>query len=350
MPAHITHQVFAEEALVKALGRRGAEIMGQHKPFLILGAQGPDMFLHNHRTEPKGLVFGKLLHTDSYGCFSRRLAERCPAANDDSAGARLAFLAGYVTHAVLDRITHPFINYFSGWVEPGNNGSERYAYCHPFLERIIDVFVLKLRKDISIVNYDFFSLVDCGEDPPSFIVSDLSYAVAGTYPEYSDDDTTRARITSAYQDTRSFYGFTNPPDYENLIRIVRDGRRSPQARMRLIALFHPQGLPDLDYLNGARVPWNHPGDPEETHTESFMDLYEQAVGAAAPVLQTVAEVCDDGADSAKVEEVVGNENLSDGRPQRRRRSLQYVNPLPLDEVIGSIHNEIRGARRPGRDA
>src|SRR6056297_2211655 len=82
MPAHITHTIFAERAIKTAISRAGNAkqpfeieyLFKNYFNYLTLGAQGPDMFLHNQRTEPSAFEYGKLLHRRGYGRFIRHMA------------------------------------------------------------------------------------------------------------------------------------------------------------------------------------------------------------------------------------------------------------------------------------
>lgn len=74
----------------------------------ILGAQGPDPFFAYHLWGKKELFSAETLghrlhstHTDKLLCEMARLADT---------PARRSFAAGFVTHAVLDSVLHPYIN------------------------------------------------------------------------------------------------------------------------------------------------------------------------------------------------------------------------------------------------
>lgn len=330
MPAHITHEVFASEVLKLAFG------VTELTPFHVFGAQGADFFLHNHRTKPTGLIFGKLLHSEGYGRFVAQLIAYATAREIPFDSPLGEFTAAFATHAPLDRITHPFINYFSGWVTPSDPQSERYRNCHAFFERILDVLVLRMRTGISIEGYDFLSHADCGESMPEILTDSLTGALVKTYPDYSDREKVRRQVENAYLDTRRYFSFTNPPHREEVrANYIRDhGNTNPPGRF--LALLHPEKLPELDYLNLNHREWNNPGDPEERHTESFFDLYEAAVETAVPIVRAVADGFR-GTATEDVAKLVGNENLSDGRQKKLMRKLKNVNPLPLQEVLHAIY-------------
>jgi len=331
MPAHITHEVFASEVFEKAFGS------GEMTPFTVFGAQGADFFLHNHRTKPSALIFGKLLHSEGYGRFVGHLiafARERGIPFDSQFGG---FTAAFATHAILDRAAHPFINYHAGWVVPFDPASETYRNCHAFYERIIDVFVLKIRKGTSINDYDFFSHADLGESMPGILLDSTEEAVVRTYPEYSGSDDLRRRIGNAYHDTRRYLAFTNPPDRESVRAAYLKEHPATKPPGRLLALLHPTELPDLDYLNMERREWNHPGNPLDRRTGSFLDLYERAVDTALPVVRSVAAAFRGDITTAEVAEAVGNGNLSDGEAKKTSKKLKYVKPLPLQEVLEAIY-------------
>ncbi len=344
MPAHITHELFAAEAFSRAFGAEAVPSLDDR--YWVFDAQGPDFFLHNHRTNPSGLVFGKLLHGEGYGAFTRhllRIARRSSAGIDSSLGA---YTLGFVTHAVLDRRAHPFINYYSGWVERDVPDSIRYHNLHAFFERIIDVVMFKRRTGRDIGEYDFFSRVDCGKEMPASLLDAVTEALQATYPEYRGRRDTRARVRNAYRDTIRFYRLTNPLGGDRLRRAYerdgghRNGERDPTRRF--LALFHPRRMRRLDYLNENGDRWNYPDDPAECRTSSFVELFDIAVGEAQAPLRCVARVLRGEAAAETAEAVVGNGNLSDGRTRSTRRRLDYVNPLPLDEVLADVYEAVAG--------
>jgi len=283
------------------------------------------------------LIFGKLLHSEGYGRFTGELIAYARERDIPFQSPLGEFIAAFSTHAVLDRMTHPFINYFAGWVVPFDPRSERYRNCHVFFERIIDVFVLKIRTGQSIESYDFFSHADCGETIPHVLSDSIAGSLVGTYPEYSDREKVRPRVENAYQDTRRYFSRTNPPVREQIREAYAGEHGSAKPPGRFLALLHPTALPELDYLNFEQREWNHPGDPEERHTDSFFDLYEKAIEAAVPVVRAVAGGLEGRMSPEQVADAIGNENLSDGRRKKPARKLKYVKPLPLHEVLHTIY-------------
>ena len=100
-------------------------------PFFRFGCQGPDIFYHNRRTMPSGLHYGALAHRRGFGSLVAGAAASLPAAEREATSASAAYLLGLATHAAVDRATHPFIIYFSGWALPSDPGSGGFGAATP---------------------------------------------------------------------------------------------------------------------------------------------------------------------------------------------------------------------------
>ena len=144
MPAHISHLLFAEDALREATPD-AAVLLQEGGNLFRLGAQGPDLFYHNQRTRPLALRYGSLIHRRGFGTLVAHMARTVIAAAHRTGSVhaeQAAFLAGFATHADLDRHAHPYIICRAGWVRHGDPSTDRYRRCHPLLERLLDVAAL----------------------------------------------------------------------------------------------------------------------------------------------------------------------------------------------------------------
>ncbi|MEW5815130.1 MAG: hypothetical protein AB1798_07000, partial [Spirochaetota bacterium] len=126
MPAQITHQIFADELLRRSLGKEESSTLNRYYPLLTLAAQGPDIFYHNQRTKPSGFSFGRLIHTNGFGLLIAAMLKYAIRKNAGLYSDLAVFILGFTSHAFLDRKTHPYIIYFSGWVEPGKAETESF--------------------------------------------------------------------------------------------------------------------------------------------------------------------------------------------------------------------------------
>ncbi len=339
MPAQICHLLFAEEALRGALGERAPGLLERHGNLFRFGAQGPDFFYHNQRTRPTGLKYGVAAHHEGYGRLTANLVRgfrHLEARGIDEAvrGELAAFTLGWATHAFLDRVTHPFIVYFSGWVDPSRPETARYFRCHIFFERILDVLTLRERRGQEAAELSLPGLLGCGPVLPYPLVKTLLKALNAAYPRMSRKSLDRRRIENSYADAMFFYTYTDPsePRYRKLAL-----ERDREAHNRRLALFHPRELPpEIDFLNRAHARWLHPCLGESS-TASFPQLHEQALAQAVPALSLLDEALAGRRPAEEVEAAVGNASLNTGLERSRRCHLQYCAPLPLAELLDGLY-------------
>ena len=343
MPSHFAHLLFADEALTQAFGRNAGELIGPHANLFHFGAQGPDFFYHNQRTMPTGLRYGVALHRHLYGAFVAELAREALRLSAGRGTELFAFTLGFATHAPLDRATHPFIGYFSGWVDPSDETTRRRFHAHPFFERILDVLLLRERFGASIDQLDFLSVVRCGKMLPYPVTKAMVKALNATYPAYNFKSRDRHRVENAYHDTMYFYKLTNHlnPD---LHRLTYRKDRNDGFRERRLGLLHPREIPDgYDFLNLKHAAWCHPCDETAVSTASFLDLYEQSLSECSSMLADLHEVLIGKAPLEGLAERVGNQSLDTGREPCAPR---FSKPLPLPEILEAIYasmeNDVSG--------
>jgi len=347
MPSQISHILFAEDVLDRALGGTGKTLLKRHGPLFRFGAQGPDFFYHNKRTRPTGIKYGLATHREGYGrVVKNMLIEaqhlRQRGMKPRSYKALSAYILGFVTHAFLDKAGHPFINYFSGWVEFGQPETNRYFRCHAFMERIIDVLLLEHLRGREIRSYTVTPLLNCGDKLPYPVLKTLIKGFHASYPEMTFKSLDRKRVENAYSDAMSFYVYTDPVRIES-IRSTGIFQPGGERDRRHLALVHPLYLPDdIDFLNLRHQPWQHPCGQTPVETASFLDLYARAIDTALPVLKTVGRILFRRDDPQLAEELIGNESLSTGLAPGKdgKRCVQkYSDPLPLGELIEAQYEQ-----------
>ncbi len=337
MPAHICHLIFGEEALVKALGRDGETILDQDGNLFRFACQGPDFFYHNQRTKPTGLKYGVAIHREGYGRLVRHMIDETFRLGNPLYCSLNAFILGFITHAFLDRATHPFINYFSGWVDTEDRETEKYYRCHVYLERIIDVMILKIRRGLDIKEYSFLPLVDCGENLPYQVIKTLLKSLNAGYPQMRYKSRDRRRIENAYKDTIFFYKVTDPL-HSGYRRLAYARDRKSGYKHRRLALFHPLNLPPgIDFLNLKKMEWVHPGRSDLKSNSSFPDLYEKALAGTVSVLRGIRNILKNKEGPGTLEQYVGNESLDTGLSSKEPALLRFSSPLPLPELIDELY-------------
>jgi hypothetical protein len=337
MPSHFTHLIFTEEAVTAALGEAGNRIIASFGNLLRFGAQGPDFFYHNQRTVPTGLRYGVLTHRHGYGTLVENMTREALRLNLPPQSELAAFILGFATHAPLDRRTHPYIVYRAGWVDPEKPETRRFSKCHPFLERIIDVLVLRERRGQGLSDFDFLSRVRCGKTLPYPVIKTMVKGLNATYPSTAHKSRDRMRIENAYHDAVFFYKLTNhrTPAWR-LLAFKKDKRDG--FRERRLALFHPVEVPEgSDFLNAKHERWCHPCDENEISHASFMDLYQQALEDAGEAVRAVYDVISRKASPDGLGDRLGNQSLDSGREHCTPRCSD---PFPLSEILDEIYRKL----------
>jgi len=348
MPSQILHHLFGLDAFAGALGRLApgyrttgsalqTAVRDRNPAAFALGCQGPDLFYHNRRTRPVAIEYGTLIHRRGYGRLAVELLAGAlrRRTGGDEFSSLTAYALGFITHAFLDRALHPYIVYRAGWIAAGRRSTHRYAHCHPFLERILDVLMLELLRGDAAASWDQdVLLASACETPPEGLAELLERALVAVYPERAGGDAKLAlRIGNALADAAYFYRMTSP-------------RRTAPLKLNpgssLLALVYPQGLPlDIDYLNLGRTAWRHPCGSGEVDYRSVPDLYAGSFSVLEPVLADAIAFCQgDGPDRNALAMAIGNGSLSLQDDQGRPCAPRWSDPLPLARIL-----EQQGERR-----
>ncbi len=343
MPSHVAHLLFAEDAIARSVrsGKLTHILDAPQNRYLVLGAQGPDIFYHNQRRRPTGLAYGSLMHRHGYGTMVAHMWAR---ARELDAGAwATAWVIGFATHAILDRHAHPYINSRSGWQEQQKPETSRFRSMHAFLERLIDVELLRRKRDMHPNDLNFFDRVSCGVEPPTEWIDVVSYGLRETYAKAAEDSRLAERLHSAYLDAMGYYRFTRRVDAHYLEKgLARE--ESGEIGSRWLSIVHPTETPDdIDVLNDERDEWPHPCSEDDRRTMSFLDCYENALVEASRMIDTIVEWWDTepAQGHGVIEAAVKNWNLSDGRPTEWPCPKQHSAPLPLHELQERIRESIR---------
>lgn len=358
MPAHISHLLFAEDALREATADADV-LLEQAGNLFRLGAQGPDLFYHNQRTRPLALRYGSLIHRRGFGTLVAHMAHTVIAAahrNGSVDVQQAAFLAGFATHADLDRRAHPYIICRAGWVRHGEPATQRFRRCHPLLERLLDVVALRARRGRELADFEFLADVSCGESLPYAPLKMLVKGINDAFPAASYKSRNRRRVENAYADSMRFYALTDHRDARLRERALAVDRREGY-RHRRSAVFHHAGAgAELDPANLRRRPWPHPCDPSVVSDRSYLDLMAAAQQDVVPKLRRLLSVlgwpgragrqaadavpgaAGAGVRVAELAALFGDQSLGatlDGKSC----APVHCDPLPLPELFERLHRE-----------
>ncbi|MFW5695207.1 MAG: hypothetical protein ACOCYB_08555 [Alkalispirochaeta sp.] len=338
MPSHISHALLAEQVF-RDVDSPPIVWDARVRAILVAGAQGPDFFLHNHRRTPRGYRYGALLHRKGNAPLLRSLAESSATAQcrDDLT----AYALGYITHVWFDRMAHPYINWSAGWRGVPDTHPDRPAM-HAFLERLIDVQLLRELRDQSVREFgfagrlprrasDFFRM-------RGYLVSALQAALVSA----AGDSQLPRRLLNALHDSLAFYKFTEAPDSSYYVR-ARARERRGELSSRWLSIVHPpEETITVDALNLQHRPWSHPCDPQRHATADIPALFEAARARSVSSFKTWFRAVREPSESnfQDIIEDIGAENLNDGITADPPCRRTYCEPLPLIDLYWDIKHRM----------
>jgi hypothetical protein len=349
MAGQITHILAGEEALRLAAPDLAEETLDACGAYFRLGCQGPDLFYHNQRTKPSGLHYGSLAHRRNYGRIVEGALDSIAPPHRRPDAPAGAYLLGMATHAAVDRATHPFIVYFSGWQSADRPGSERFRSCHPFFERVLDMAILASLRGQRPAEFDIEALLsprgdDAGTagDAASSRAADrelIGLWAAGlraAYPQSTADDLLlERRIANAFSDGRHFYAITNPAATAlNRARADWFAYLDDRAGYRSVALVYPEALPeDLDPMNLAKARWLHPAGDGRSSSASYIELVEEGARIASEAIRLVLAALSRDGPASGLAEAVGLGGLSVTDRAGAAVAPVAADPLPLAKLM-----------------
>lgn len=357
MPSQIAHLLLAEDVVADTR----PDLRSRHPDTaaaLVLGAQGPDLFLHNRRRKPSGLHYGIVLHRKGSGTFCASFLDYTMSLSRSGTEPAIiqclhAYLIGYLTHVVLDRTLHPYINVHAGWREPGNPDTYGYHANHVFLERIIDTYLADKLRSSHPRFMQIHRMMHVSETVRRPLLHALKYSVARSTRRGAQDTRLLRKLMNAYNDAASYYAAIHEPDLHDARRRIR---RSPTGSPVWLRYFHPLSLPDdLDPANETHRPWRDPCSGLTVSTDSVLDRYGLARKTAADLVSYLYEAERGNAPvySASYRNTpfpgdplpehtdpgegfegrVGNGDLSDERPEGEQCRRIYMDVMDFKEVL-----------------
>ena len=318
--------MFAEDSCKLAFGS-APPFPEEDWPWLILGAQGPDPLFSGIKRQPSGAEWAYRMHRGRFGRVVSALARKRPA----DAGATTAYTLGFATHAVLDRAAHPYVNYFSGWVDPSSPDSDRYRFTHPFLERIIDMMMLADKSGLDISAYDCNSRIPPIKKQLRLLPPLLTSALKASYNDAAADETLEEKIANAIRDDAEFSALISPSHSDGMAKAVEMEQKG-ELPQRVLGLFYPPEIPSGDFMNEEGVEWTDPRLGGEKRRESFYEIYDSALGKAAISMKSVMD--------GDPFDCLGDGDLDDGSDEGMGGKFLYSNPFNLSPIIDGMYKAV----------
>jgi len=262
MPASYVHQSIAQ-SIISALAIYDSPTL---QSAALAGSEGPDpLFFSVIPTPGAPLVpkVGSLMHTRKTDDFLLALADAC-------AGSELtrAYCCGFFTHYAADTTFHPFV-YAHSLQEDGSYSTT--AHCT--LEHQLETLHYRRQGHEKGLPRQMAGFAQLKSHEKDEIARALTKAIQTVFP---GEGMTTFRIRRSFDDAVNLCNFLRS---ERGVKFRMLGGMLRPLRMdaSLHAHMMPSQPPEQDIMNDAHRPWASIWLPGETRTESFDDLYAQAV-------------------------------------------------------------------------
>lgn len=261
-----------------------------------LGCQGPDFLLFHSfwpwKKDSEPVRLGNLMHTQNCGPFLIELWERAVNLPYAERQEGMLYAFGFLTHHLLDRNLHPYINWKAGYKHRN----------HQRFEIALDTVFMKKYKNIETWQTQTWKEIDVGPLLPASILSILHQTAASQYAELNGQ-ITEQMWNEAYQDmVLAHKCLYDPAGWKKTILWGQTRRLFYQK----LSTEEEQ----LDYLNEQRAEWRHSALYSEVRTDSVREQWEQALEDGRRVLEALASWLEHLADEE-----------SDFKLERFRRTL-----------------------------
>ncbi|KGP72238.1 zinc dependent phospholipase C family protein [Pontibacillus yanchengensis] len=305
MPNIWTHILFCED-LIDSIG--ATEEWTAVQPYFNLGAQGPDpFFYHNFLPWKKdGSVneIGNVLHHHYCGPVLLSMIEQ---AKRSSSLSTKAYVAGFVTHHILDRNTHPFIHYLAGY----------HKNKHQELEVIIDTIMMERYRNLQTWKTPVYKEINVGRSLDAEIELLLDKSIELYFPKE------RKNVPSHY--IQAAY-----KDMKRALRVLYDpyGWKNILLGSMISSFSHQPVKTDKDYLNEQQKMWRHSAT-NESFTEGFLDLYEHARAEGIEVLSELFSYWESPTEGKRyaLQTILSNISYDTGKPIDLQLTNQYCDPI-----------------------
>ncbi|WNS46274.1 zinc dependent phospholipase C family protein [Paenibacillus sp. MMS20-IR301] len=291
----------------------------QYSKLYNLGCQGPDYLLYHSflpwRQDIGALHLGDLMHSQHCGPVLLDFWKAARMLKGEEAAQTQLYFLGFLTHHLLDRNLHPYINWKAG-----------YKYRdHQRFEIDLDMLFMKRLRGINIWQHPAWTLIDSGPQLAAPVHHILHTTAQNHYPE-AMRGLSEEIWHSSYRDMVLAHRYLYDP--KGWKKALTWGRTRRLFTRRLSSREQ-----QLDYLNEQHAEWRHSAVHSEVRTESVPELWEQALAEGRIVLGALADWldCTNAPDAQhKLEQfslLLGNRSYDTGKECSLNLQNIYAEPI-----------------------
>lgn len=284
MPGFITHYLYGCKSIHAIESKALKEIIRDNKKVCALGLQGPDIFFYypySFTCNKKHI--GSVMHVYETGNFLRNVAMKVREMSGKEREIGIAYLAGFLGHYSLDTTCHPYVYYFTGYMDK----ETPYFGKHVDFETDIDAILLKKFNNREVIDFKQYKTVAIDSEQLNVVADILNECCKKTYPYISSSKLLMKHVIVNFK-------------WANSMLKDRNGNKKKIIEMAENAVIgHPMVSPLFmvgnknvvwdDPLNNCHAQWLNPWNTDIKSNESFEDLIERAMGYYMQLLEKLDE-------------------------------------------------------------
>lgn len=284
MPGFVTHYLFGCESVKLLREKSLREILKKHKKVYIVGLQGPDLFFYcPYSFTGTGKRLGSVMHVSETGRFFENFLQKLDGLQGEERNIGIAYFSGFLGHYILDTVCHPFVYYFTGYLDK----DKPYFGKHVDFETDIDCVMLKELTGRDVVDFHPERILALtGKE--SAVVADILHNVCKTTYPYIVS--TPLRMKQALLSYRFMNGMLG--DRKGIKKkIAETAEKTVFGHAMVSPLFVVENKETAweDLMNRSHRKWVNPWDVSLEDTDSFDELFVRAQKIYIRLLEKVAE-------------------------------------------------------------
>lgn len=324
----LTHGYCAYNAIQSLEKPNTKRIIQENMYYYYLGSQGPDIFFYYNVwpwADGKDVNnFASTLHKHNTQLF---LMESFAYINKISSSPdrelMFAYLYGFLSHYALDQISHPYIFYYSGVVDPKDSRTQKYKYEHKLFECSLDTILRNQYKDSVNHLKTQHEIVKQSHPIPKIFDDFFRDLFKRVYQVDIIMGCASKAAKSMYTVIKFLY---DPLELKRPILILLE-RLLKKPLAYSTAIFPVPLNPDLDYLNSDKKQWLHPCDNQVKSSESFLELFHKATLLTAEYINAFDLYQEKKISKSELKALLQNNSYDTGQSSENRMPMKYSSSI-----------------------
>ena len=324
MPNLITHYLCGIDVQKTIKNKELRDFISKNQNIYNLGTQGPDVLFYYRifPWTPKPLIsnVGQEMHAKKVGKVFNSFFDYLVQQPENIKNMLCAYFMGFVCHNCLDSITHPYIFYKTGFLKKGERKTFRYAYYHHRFETNLDVILLKEKLGITPQQLK----PGCKIDVAAPVASNIGKLYEFVLKKVYDYNIPGKHLAASIKDMIMTQKVLHDPT-GILKKVITPVERLILKYPVVAATIFPKAVnDDIDYMNDHHNVWYKPFDIRKPHTESFKDLYNQAVTKTTELLEVLYHALyKDSSVISNALQLIGNNSYTSGMDSDKEYEFKY---------------------------